>query len=514
MSSFSVKTPQVTTTNIRGIPIESSAPENGESLLYNSTTNNFVYENTRIERVQNTSSDPINLTTDITLLNNSSTGVQNYTLANGATGQTKIISSINKTMGIVLTSRGVTEVNPGISRTLMYYNDQWNNLRKVSDQYNWFVSRQQGNKLVGSGNVGAAQQGFSVALSADGNTLASGGNADAGNTGAVWVFTRSGTDWSQQTQNKLVGTGGITGAQQGYSVALSADGNTLASGGPTDVLGTGAVWIYTRSGTTWAQQGSKVFAATGGAQQGFSVALSADGNTLASGGPAFYGNSGSTWVFTRSGSTWSSQTGLFGTGGGITGAQQGYSVALSADGNTLASGAPTDVLGTGAVWIYTRSGSTWSQQGAKLTGLASTGAQQGYSVALSADGNTLASGGPADTSGTGAIWIFTRSGSTWAQQGPKLIAVGGTGIGSSVALSADGNTLASGGYIDNNNSGAVWIFTRSGSNWTQQGIKLTGGGNVGAAYQGKTVALSADGNTLASGGYADNTSAGAVWTFV
>src|ERR1700756_1245095 len=78
-----------------------------------------------------------------------------------------------------------------------------------------------GTKLVGSGAVGNAQQGQSVALSADGNTAIIGGNSDNSNAGAAWVFTRDGGVWSQQG-NKLVGTGAVGTAQQGWSVALSA----------------------------------------------------------------------------------------------------------------------------------------------------------------------------------------------------------------------------------------------------------------------------------------------------
>src|SRR6516225_1352751 len=92
---------------------------------------------------------------------------------------------------------------------------------------------QQGPKLVGTGAIGQSQQGYSVALSADGNTAIVGGPFDNGSVGAALVYTRSGGVWTQQG-NKLVGTGADGGAQQGYSVALSADGNTAIVGGPND----------------------------------------------------------------------------------------------------------------------------------------------------------------------------------------------------------------------------------------------------------------------------------------
>ena len=217
---------------------------------------------------------------------------------------------------------------------------------------------------------------------------------------------------------------------------------------------------------------------------------------------------------------------LVGTGAAGTSAVQGYSVALSADGSTLAVGGYGDgnssgisgFSGSGAAWVFTRSGTGGAQQGPKLvgTGAVGTNVAQGYSVALSADGSTLAAGGPGDNQNSGATWVFTRSGTNWAQQGPKLVGAGAAGSaeqGASVALSADGATLAVGGRTDNNFDGAAWVFIRSGTGWGQQGPKLVGAGAVGSAGQGVSVALSADGATLAVGGVGDDNGAGATWVF-
>src|SRR5260370_6519990 len=97
---------------------------------------------------------------------------------------------------------------------------------------------QQGAKLVGTGAVGAAVQGYSVSLSGDGNTAIVGGFADD-SAGAAWVHTRSGGVWSQQGA-KLVGTGAVGTADQGYSVSVSDDGNTAIVGGPSDNTFVGA----------------------------------------------------------------------------------------------------------------------------------------------------------------------------------------------------------------------------------------------------------------------------------
>jgi hypothetical protein len=147
----------------------------------------------------------------------------------------------------------------------------------------------------------------------------------------------------------------------------------------------------------------------------------------------------------------------------------------------------------GAAWAYTRSGGVWTQQGSKLVGTGAVGqAEQGF-VALSGDGNTAIVGGPRDNSYIGAAWVYTRSGGIWTQQGSKLVGTGAVGTliyqGFSVALSGDGNTAIVGGSEDNFDSGcycglgAAWVYTRSGGIWTQQGSKLvvprTGGPSFG-----------------------------------
>lgn len=105
---------------------------------------------------------------------------------------------------------------------------------------------------MGTDIIGPFQlQGISVSLSSDGNSAVIGGFADDNDMGAAWVFTRSDGVWSQKA--KLVGTGAIFipgslpgGAEQGTSVAISGDGNTVLSGGPIDNDGVGAAWIFTQ----------------------------------------------------------------------------------------------------------------------------------------------------------------------------------------------------------------------------------------------------------------------------
>jgi hypothetical protein len=158
----------------------------------------------------------------------------------------------------------------------------------------------------------------------------------------------------------------------------------------------------------------------------------------------------------------------------IPSAAVGQSVAISADGNTAILGAPM-LEGS---FVFVRTGTTWTQQGPMLSGTGDIGASQGSSVAISADGNTAIVGGSSDNNMIGAGWVFVRSGGTWTQQGEKLVGSGITGStawqGYSVALSGDGNTAMIGGPQDDGGIGAAWVFTRSGTTWTQEGTKLVG----------------------------------------
>ena len=373
---------------------------------------------------------------------------------------------------------------------------------------------QQGGKLVGTGAVGSAEQGLSVALSSDGNTAIVGGPSDNNSAGAAWVYARTAGAWTQQGA-KLLGTGAAGDASQGYSVALSADGNTALVGGP----GVGA-WVYTRTGGVWTQQGANLVGSGGAGNtgQGYSVALSADGNTAILGGTGDNGGVGAAWAYTRTGGVWTQQGAkLVGTDSvGIS--WQGNSVALSADGNTAVVGGYHDNGWVGAAWVYKRTGSVWTQQGAKLVGTDRIGsAVQGYSVSVSGDGNTALVGGYGDNNSAGAAWVYARTGDVWSQQGAKLVGIGAlehASQGYSVAMSADGNRAVVGGHSDGP-VGAAWVYARSVGIWSQLGGKLVGTGVAGDSVgQGWSVALSADGNTALVGGPGDNSNGGAAWVFV
>ena len=311
---------------------------------------------------------------------------------------------------------------------------------------------------------------------------------------------------------------------QGTSVTLSGNGTVLVVGGPGDE-DSGSIWTFQRlSNQTWQQIGDKFKPADidTGDNFGSGVSLSLDGSLLAV-GAIYKGNTdvGGAYIFEQSGSTWTPIATLVGTGA-TDNALQGYSVSLSADGTTVAVGGVADNNYVGATWVFTRApNGTWVQQGEKLLGIGVVGtSRQGSSVSLSADGNTLAVGADDDNLSLGATCVFVRApNGTWTQQGPKLV---GTGVvdgvssrqGRSVSLSWDGNTLAVGGSLDDDSLGATWIFTRAlNGTWIQQGEKLVGANAIGSAYQGYSVSLSGDGDTVVAGGTGDDINIGATWIF-
>ncbi len=334
---------------------------------------------------------------------------------------------------------------------------------------------------VKASNTDAGDQfGFSVALSGDGSTLAVGAtgedspatgingiqtNNTVAEAGAVYVYTFNGTTWTQDAYVKASNTG--AGDQFGFSVALSSNGSTLAVGAvfessiATGIDGNqasntapeaGAVYVFTRDVVgVWSQQAYVKASNTGALDRfGSSVSLSDNGNTLAVGAPgeasATSGNpadntvpsAGAVYVFTRDVvGVWSQQAYVKASN---TGALDlfGFSVSLSGDGNTLAVGAVSEsssatgiggnqtdntAADAGAVYVYTRSVATWTQQFYVKASNTGAGDHFGTSVALSDDGTTTTlavgatgedssatgiDGNQADNSavGAGAVYVF------------------------------------------------------------------------------------------------------------
>jgi hypothetical protein len=360
----------------------------------------------------------------------------------------------------------------------------------------------------------------SVALSLNGETALVGAPDDRAGVGSVSVFTRSGSNWIQQGP-ALAGSGEIGRGAFGSSVGLSADGDVALIGGRSDgasgegqCCATGAVWVFTRSGSTWTQQGPALTDGRAGdnAEFGDGVALSASGATALIGAPGS-GRAGAAWIFTRRRSAWQRGVKLAGRGASQY-AGFGASVALASGGGTALIGGGGGSSSRGA-WVFTRQHSRWSQS-ARLTGKEKSG-RLGAAVALSSDGDTALVGAGGEDGEQGAAWVFTRSGSGW-QRRAKLTRRGERGLGNfgeSVALSANGKIALIGCPMEDSfglqRVGAAWLFSGSGSSWTRRARIAAPGTSGEDGLFGLTLALSGAGTTALVGVEVNNGGPGTAW---
>lgn len=349
---------------------------------------------------------------------------------------------------------------------------------------------------------GAELDHFGNAVAISGDTLVVGAeNDDIGmnvNQGSAYVFTRNGASWTFQQKLTAAGNDGLANDYFGASVAI--DGQTVAVGASGVNAGRGAAYVFTRSGTVWAQQ-QKLAAGDGAVFDSFGFSVALGGNTLVAGAPlAVIGtkvNQGAAYVFTRNGAAWTEQRKLTASDG-ATDDRFGFAVALG--NNTVAVGAPEDTIGTndnqGSVYVFTRNGATWTEQPKLIAGDGAANDFFGGAVAIS--GDTLAVGAEGDTIGTnvrqGSAYVYGPSEATW-QFRQKLIASDGAAennFGRVVAVSADTLVVgASGATIGTNRQqGAAYVFTRLGSWYPQQ--KFTASDGAEQDRFGCAVAVSGD----------------------
>jgi FG-GAP repeat len=330
---------------------------------------------------------------------------------------------------------------------------------------------------------------------------------EVADAGAVYPLSIDPTFTQQQ---KLTASDAAANDFFGYSVALSGDGNTALVGASSKNSVQGAAYVFTRLGASWTQQQELTVSDEAiNDAFGVSVGLSSDGNTALVG--ADQESSGAAYVFTHSGATWTQQQKLTASDAANHG-HFGVSVGLSNDGNTVLVGAAGKNFSQGAAYVFTRSGAAWTQQQELDASDAAVGDFFGYSVGLSSDGNT-ALVGAFGKDPSGAAYVFTRSGAAWTQQ-QELTASDAAVFdyfGVSVGLSSDGNTALVGAY-GKNPGGAAYVFTRSGATWTQE-QELTAYDAANYDEFGYSVGLSSDGNTALVGAAGKNSYQGAAYVF-
>ena len=423
--------------------------------------------------------------------------------------------------------------------------------------------------------------GFQVALS--GNTMVVGApnedsnatvingnesNNDLHAAGAAYVFTRSLTGvWAQQAYLKASSGFGVIN----FGSAVTIDGDTIIVGAEGDVTpngATGAAYVFTRTANTWTQQ-AVLIPSNGGWGDDFGIAVDLSGNTVIIGASGDDSNetginppgtdnslfgAGAAYIFVRNGSNWTQQAYIKASNTGHND-QFGRSVAIDAD--TVIIGAwfeSSDSIGinadenndlanqAGAAYVFTRSGTTWSQQA--YLKASNTDAQDyfGISVAVSAD--TIAVGSPKESSNSagingiqtnnlsnnsGAVYVFTRMGNTWIQQAyvkarfPLAFNSFGASLdikGNKLLVGADDSSGAAGAKI-----GRTHVLSRTAGFWSEDFAVYATNSQDNDRF-GNSVALSGDifvvgasfedSNETGTAGLGDNndaTNSGAVYAF-
>ena len=306
--------------------------------------------------------------------------------------------------------------------------------------------------------------------------------------------------------------GDIDGKEAGERAGLgmlSGGGDTLVVAAPAGTDAVGKVRAFDWDGTNWVQRGQDISAYANSENNFVSVlvAVSDDGNIIAVGeslDDSAGKNAGQTKVFEWNGSAWVQRGGAI--SGDEAGDGLGASVALSADGNTLAIGAfeteNDDGTETASARVFDWNGTAWIKRGADID--AETVGEESTTVRLSADGNTLAVGGlrnDASAQNSGNVRVFDWNGNAWVKRGLDIDGDGVEERAGLTALSDDGNTLAIGSYLFDLNStanpGRVRVFDWNGSAWVQRGNDLIGE-RPGDVF-GITMSLSGDGNSLSVG---------------
>ncbi|HKQ47427.1 MAG TPA: thrombospondin type 3 repeat-containing protein [Phycisphaerae bacterium] len=381
-------------------------------------------------------------------------------------------------------------------------------------------------------------------------------NNNAGDAGAAYVFIRNGSTWSQQAYLKASNTGAsdnfgsslalsgdtlVIGASGEDSSAVGVDGNQADNG----ATGSGAAYVFVRNGATWTQQ-AYLKASNTGASDRFGSSVAVSGDTIVVGAPledssaaGVDGNqadnsangSGAAYVFVRNGATWTQQAYLKASNTEVQD-QFGSSVGLSDD--TIAVGAlledsnatgvdgnqgDNSAFGSGAAYVFVRSGTTWSQQA--YLKASNTEANDGFggSVAVSAQTvvvgaanessiATGVNGNQADNSASasGAAYVFFRNGTTWAQQAYLKASNTGASDNFGRAVGASGDTVVVGAMFEdsiatgvdgnqNNNdaqvSGAAYVFVRNDTIWNQKAYLKASNTEPGDQF-GYSVAVSGD----------------------
>lgn len=388
----------------------------------------------------------------------------------------------------------------------------------------------------------------SIVISASGDTLAVGASEENDHKGIVYIFTRSGTTWSEQailTPDDYSGTY----SRFGFSLAISDDGNTLAIGGPLDGSTTfdvdlgpyGSVWVYTRSGTTWTKQ-VKLESDRTGAEKGnfgFGLSLTSNGTRLAvgdpndrDGNPSAGTGYGAVYVFDLISGSWTQTDKFWPSDPSDTSPPTFGSSVAFCNSEKLVIGGPRDDNYTvsgggsvqrGAVWTYLRQiDGTWNNPSSKLATTGTTGSDgsRAFGSQIDATENRLIVSGWRISPFTVAIWIYTKdTDSTWTLDTSFDSPYTANALIPDVSLSDDGNiAIVGAGYANDvlyqvYDDGGIWAYEKSSGSWSQIQDLLPGDLSGTSSQTGLSVDINSNGTRIVFSGPGDDNGKGAAWIY-
>jgi hypothetical protein len=346
---------------------------------------------------------------------------------------------------------------------------------------------------------------FGRTIAVSGDTVVVGAMGKNQYEGAAYVFTNEGGAWSQQA--KL--TTGHPAGQRVFGASVAVEGDRAIIGIPGPAFAAGSAEVYKRTGTTWAEE-AEIFSPDGEGNDRFGTSVSISGDTAVVGTNNSRSGFGTARVFRRTGSAWAQEAKL--TDPEATNSDYfGYQVAISGD--TVIVAAQGKNSEQGAVLVFTRSGTTWSQEAVLEADDAEPSGIFGRSLAIA--GDTVVVAARTVSTETGAVYVFTRTGTTWTQQA-KLAAPDARAydsFGRSVAVAGDTLAVGSPGISGDGigSPGSVYLFRRSGTTWTFD-TKLLAKDEVLGNSLGASVALSG-GRVVSGAEYAGANFVGAAYVF-
>jgi len=373
------------------------------------------------------------------------------------------------------------------------------NANENKNKYSMVLNEQA--KLLASDGVAYDEFGFSVSISGDYALIGSPYDDDGGDgSGSAYVFKRSGSSWTELA--KLTASDAASLDYFGRSVSIDGDYALVGAIGNDDNGDTsGSTYVFKRSGSTWTEQ-VKLTASDGDPFDSFGHSVSIDGDYALIGAKGYDGAIGAAYVFKRSGSTWTEEAILTASDGDYI---DDFGWSVSINGYRALIGAVYDDdhgAESGSAYVFKRSGSTWTEE-AKLTASdADADDRFGFSVSIDGDYALIgAKGNDDDGDGSGSAYVFMRSGSSWIEQVKLTASDGDTADIFGQSVSIDGYRALVGASGNEAYAGAAYVFKRSGSTWTEE-IKL----NVSdaAPFDNLGHSVSIDGDYVLVGSAADD----------